>query len=102
MKKIFTIFIFVATLILAVSSAQAGTGDKIGIVMVDHSGPEYYPADPGGGQCVACDEGQPYTDAYDHSADGYFKAINYNLYYKTQEITRMSHKGHGTLIRRRK
>jgi hypothetical protein len=69
MKKIFTIFISVATLILAVSSAQAGT---TGIVMVDHSGPEYYPSQPGGGQCVACDEGQAYTDTYDHSADGYF------------------------------
>jgi hypothetical protein len=46
--------------------------------MVNHSGPEFYPADPSGNQCVACDQGQPYTDGNDHSADGYF-AMKYFL-----------------------
>ncbi len=78
MKKIFTIFIFVATLILAVSSAQAQPCGKTGVILADHAGPEYYPSMPSGDQCVACDEGQPYTDGNDHSADGYF-AMKYFL-----------------------
>jgi hypothetical protein len=45
---------------------------KVGVIMDDHSGPEYMPANPDGNQCVACSEGQPYTDGFDHSADGYF------------------------------
>jgi hypothetical protein len=77
MKKFFAIIFFVSILVLTVSSAQVGAS-KTGIIMADHSGPEYYPATPGGGQCGACDEGQPYTDGNDHSADGYF-AIKYFL-----------------------
>jgi hypothetical protein len=79
MKKIIISIIFVATLILNVSPVLAQPlCDKIGVVMVDHSGPEYYPSQPDGKQCVACDEGQPYTDGYDHSADSYF-ALKYFL-----------------------
>ena len=54
--------------------------NKCGVVMDDHSGPEWYPKRPDGNQCTACDAdvGQPYTDGYDHSVDGYF-SIKYFL-----------------------
>lgn len=63
-------FVILISIFLLVPLAQANV--KIGIVIADHCGPEYYPAAPDGNQCVACDQGQPYTDGYNHSADGYF------------------------------
>ncbi|UCG70914.1 MAG: hypothetical protein JSV09_07935, partial [Thermoplasmata archaeon] len=59
---------------LSFPASPSNAGNKCGVIMDDHSGPEYYPARPDGMQCSACgaDEGQPYTDGYDHSVDVYF------------------------------
>lgn len=73
---LFFIVAVVFHLITGPTSAEGAV--KIGVVMVDHSGPEIYPARPDGKQCVACDEGQEYNDGFDHSADGYF-SIKYFL-----------------------
>ena len=72
MKTMGTMILVVLTFLSFILFSPPAQATKIGIVMDDHSGPEYYPAQPDGNQCVACDQGQPYTDGYNHSADGYF------------------------------